>query len=138
MAFTHGKNTAFSLDNTSGSLTSIGTYVDSVEGLPGEIELADVTTFGNEGHKNIPGLESGSITVSGNWDPALDAIIGTTTQQKAATRTFEYGPAGSTASNVKYSGEAWISAYTVSSSVSEKVTFSLTLQVDGVVTRGTY
>lgn len=138
MAFSHGKGTAFQLDNTAGSLTNVGQYVDSVDGLPGEIELADVTTFGNEGHKSIPGLENASVSIGGNFDPALHAVIGTTTQMKAATRTFEYGPAGSTTGMPKLSGEAWIQNYTVNSSVSEKTTWSATLQVDGVVGFSTY
>lgn len=138
MAFVHGKSTKFQLDNTSAALADISTYADSVDGLPGEVEMSDVTTFGNEGHKNIPGLENGSITVAGDWDAALDAIVGSTTQRKAATRTFEFGPAGGTTGLVKYSGECWISGYTVNNSVTDKVTFSMTLLVDGVVTRGTW
>lgn len=138
MAFVHGKDSAFKLDNTSASLTDISQYVDSVDGLPGEVELADVTAFGDEGHKNIPGLENASVSVSGNWDAALDAIFGTTVQWKAATRSFEFGPAGSTTGLVKYSAECWITNFTVSAGVADKVTWSATLQVDGVVTRGTF
>lgn len=138
MAFSHGKGTAFQLDNTAGALTNIGQYTDSVDGLPGEIELADVTTFGNEGHKNIPGLENASVSLAGNFDPAVQTIVGTTAQMKAATRSFEYGPAGSASTMPKLSGEAWIQAFTINSGVSDKTTWSMTLQVDGVVTLGTY
>lgn len=135
MAFVHGKGSYFAIDNTSGSLTSISAYVDSVDGLPGEVEMADVTAFGDGGHRNIPGLENGSFTASGSWDPTVDAILGT---RRSATATFEYGPAGNGPGSVRYSGECWITNYTVSSSVGDKVTWSADFQVDGTVTRGTF
>jgi hypothetical protein len=137
MAFVHGKDSVFKLDNTSGALTDISQYLSENE-LGQEIELADVSAYGDEGHKNIPGLENSTASFSGHWDSAEDDIVGSTTQRKAATRSFEYGPSGSTAGMVKYSGEVWINSYSVSSSVSDKVSFSGSLQVDGVVTRGVW
>lgn len=138
MAFSHGKGTAFQLDGTAGTLQNLGQYTDSVEGLPGEVELADVTTFGNEGHKSIPGLENASVSLGGNFDPAVQTIVGSTTQMKAATRSLEYGPAGSGSGMPKLTAEAWIQAFTINSGVSDKTTWSMTLQVDGVVGLTTY
>jgi hypothetical protein len=137
MTFTHGKDSVFKLDNTAGSLTDISTYLSENE-LAQEIELADVTAYGDEGHKNIAGLENSTGSFSGHWDSAEDDIIGSTTQRKAGTRSFEYGPNGSTTGMVKYSGEVWINTYSVSSSVSDKVSFSGSMTVDGTVTRGTW
>lgn len=135
MAFVHGKDSGLKFDNVGGSLTDISAYVDSVEGLPGEMEFADVTAMGDEGHRFIPGLENASFTVGGNWDTALDAILG---PRRTATATFEFGPAGTGSGAVKYSGECWITGYTVSSGVGDKVTWSASIQVDGQVTRGTF
>lgn len=135
MAFVHGKDSYFAIDNTNGSVTDISSYVDSVDGLPGEMELADVTAFGDGGHKNIPGLENVSFTVSGSWDATLDAIMG---PRRTATASFEYGPAGNGSGSVKYSGECWISNYSVTSEVGDKVSWSADLVVDGTVTRGTF
>ncbi len=135
MAFTHGKDAALKLDDTGGTLTDVSQYVDSVEGLPGEAEFADVTSYGDDGHRFIPGLENVSVDISGHWDPVLDAILG---PRRTATASFEFGPAGTTAGNVKYSGECWITEYTVSAPVAEKVSWEATLQVDGTVTRGTF
>lgn len=137
MAFVHGKDSYFSLDDTAGSPTNISTYVSENE-LAQEIEMADVTAFGDEGHKNIPGLENSSFSVSGHWDSTQAGIIGSTTQRKTATRSFEYGPAGNGSGAVKYSGEVWISTYSESSPVADKVSWSATLMVDGVVTKGTF
>lgn len=137
MGFVHGKDSVFKLDNVAGAITDISQYLSENE-LAQEIELADTTAFGDEGHRNIPGLENSTASFSGHWDSAEDDIIGSTAQRKAATRSFEYGPAGSTAGMVKYTGEVWVSTYSVSSSVSDKVSFSGSLTVDGVVTRGVW
>lgn len=135
MAFIHGKDSYFQIDSTGGTPTDISLYIDSVEGLPGEQEFADVTALGDEGHKNIPGLENGSFSLSGHWDSALDAILG---PKRTATATFNFGPAGSTGGLVKYTGECWITSYTVSSGVGDKVSWSASCQVDGQVTRTTF
>jgi len=135
MAFVHGKDSYFAIDDVGGSLTDISSYVDSVDGLPGEIELADVTAFGDGGHKNIPGLENASFTVSGHWEPTVDAIMG---PRRSATATFSYGPMGNTTGAIQYTGECWISNYTVTSEVGDKVSWSADITVDGVVTRGTF
>jgi hypothetical protein len=55
-----------------------------------------------------------------------------------STASFEYGPEGGTTGKVKFSGECWLTEYTVNASVPEKVGFSATLQVDGTVTAGSY
>jgi hypothetical protein len=136
IAFVHGKDSYIAVDSTAGgSLASIGVYVDSIEGLPGEQEFADVTALGDEGHKNIPGLENGSFSLSGHWDVTLDAIFG---PKRTVTTSFEYGPAGNTGGLVKYSGECWVTSYTVSSPVGDKVAWSASCQIDGQVTRGTF
>lgn len=134
---THGKDSYFALDNTAGSMTDISAYCDASD-LAQEIEMADVTALGDEGHKNIPGLENSTANVSGHWDSTQADIIGSTTQRKAGTRTFEYGPAGSGSGAIKYTGEVWISSYSDSSPVGDKVSWSATLMVDGTVTKSTF
>lgn len=138
MAFVHGKSSHFAIDDAGGgSLTTISSYVDSVEGLPGEREMADVTALGDGGHKNIPGLENASFTVGGSWDSTLDGYMGALVDA-TATATFNYGPAGNGSGAVKYSGECWVTSYTVSSPVGDKVSWTANIQVDGTVTRGTF
>jgi len=80
-------------------------------------------------------LRDATISVSGIWDATVDGyIIGT----EPATRTWIFGPAGSTGGNVKYTGEAILTSYSVSNPVSDVVTYSLDLQVTGNVTRTTF
>ena len=136
MAFVHGKSADFRLDNSGGSLTDISSYLDNVS-FPQPIETAETTTFGSSSKSYIVGLKDSSISVSGKWDPTVDAHIAAVLGQ-AASLSFQYGPAGTTVSNIKYTGECYVTSYDVSAPVGDVVTFSLELQVTGAVTRGTY
>ncbi|MFI9552647.1 hypothetical protein [Nonomuraea endophytica] len=142
MAFVHGKNSVFAVDDTGGTLRTLSQYVDNVSGLPGSRDLSEVTAFGDQGVKNIPGLVNTTFSVSGHFDSTAttgpDVVMGGLLAGQTATATFEYGPEGSTTGKIKYSGEAWITSYTAESGVGDKVSFSAEFQVDGVVTRGTY
>ena len=132
--FVHGKSTDFELDDTGGTSRSLANVLTSVD-FPETIETAETTAFGDTSKSYIVGLRDASISVSGLWDATVDGyIIGT----EPATRSFIFGPAGSTSSNVKYTGECILTNYSVSAPVGDVVTFSLDLQVTGNVTRGTY
>lgn len=141
MAFVHGKNAVFALDDSGGTLRTISQYVDNVSGLPGGRGLNSVTAFGDQGEKSIPGLVNVTFTVSGHFDSTAStgphAVINSL-RTASATATFEYGPEGGTTGKTKFSGECWLTEYTVDATVAEKVPFSATFQVDGTVTTGTY
>jgi hypothetical protein len=136
MAFVHGKSTDFRIDNSGGTLTDISAYCDSVD-FPQTVETAETTTFGDSNKDYIVGLKDSTISFSGKWDSALDAILAPILGQ-AASVSFQYGPAGSTVTNVKYTGECFLTSYQVTGSVGDVVTFSAEAQVTGAVTRGTY
>jgi hypothetical protein len=142
MAFVHSKNSVFSIDDTGGLPRILSQYVDNVSGLPGNRDLSEVTAFGDQGTKNIPGLVNTSFSISGHFDNTAvsgpDVVLGGLMTGQTATATFEYGPEGSTTGKIKYSGECWITSYTAESGVGDKVSFSAEFQVDGVVTRGAY
>jgi len=139
MAFTHGKNTVFKIDNSGGTLTDISAYVDNVD-FPQTVETAETTTFGSSAKTYIVGLKDSTISISGKWDGAASAVDVTLSGilGQSASVTFEYGPAGSTAGNVKYTGEALLTNYSVSAPVGDVVTFSGDFQVTGAVTRTTF
>jgi hypothetical protein len=143
MAFIHGKNTAFKLDNAAGTLVDISTYLTEV-GYPESIDVGETTTFGATASAKtyIVGLNDRTISLSGNWDSALDTIISAVIAAQAAgtvlTGTYEYGPAGTTATNIKYTGETVITSYEVSNPVGDIVTFSCELQCTGSQTRTTW
>ena len=132
--FYHGKSTNFSLDDTGGTSRDISDVLVSVD-FPEIVETGETTAFGATSKSYIVGLRDATISVSGIWDSTVDGyIIGT----EPATRTFIFGPAGSTSGYVKYTGECILTNYSVSSPVGDVVTFSLDLQCTGGVTRTTF
>ena len=133
--FVHGKSVDFALDDTSGSSRNISDTLNSVD-FPEVTETADTTAFGSSSRSFIVGLESATISISGLWDSTVDGYMKGGTEP--ASRSFIYGPAGSTSGNVKYTGEAIMTNYSISSPVGDVVTYSADLQVTGAVTRGTY
>jgi hypothetical protein len=133
--FVHGKSVDFALDDTSGTSRNISDTLNSVD-FPEVTETADTTAFGSSSRSFIVGLESATISISGLWDSTVDGYMKGGTEP--ASRSFIYGPAGSTGGNVKYTGEAIMTNYSISSPVGDVVTYSADLQVTGAVTRGTY
>mgnify|MGYP003113663961 FL=1 len=136
MAFVHGKDSTFKLDNASGSLTDISAFVNSVD-FPQTVDLAETTTLGDDNKEYIVGLKDATISIAGAWDSTADDILGAVVGQ-ASSLSYEYSPEGTASGKVKYTGEAFITSYSTSSPVGDVVGFSADLQVSGAVTRGTH
>ena len=141
MAFVHGKDAVFKLDDSGGTLRTLTSYVDNVSGLPGGRDLAEVTAFGDGGTKSIPGLQDVSFTIKGHFDSTAstgpNAVLNGL-RTATATATFEYGPEGGTTGKVKFLGECWLTEYEVEAEVDDKVSFTAEFQVDGTVSSGTF
>ena len=138
MAFVHGKDSVFKLDNSSGSLTDISSYVNNVD-FPETSDVSETTVLGSAGNSKtyIAGLKDSTISLSGLWDSTADAIFGAVVGQ-SATLSFEYSPEGTTGGNIKYTGEAILTSYAISSPVGDVVGYSADMQVSGAITRGTH
>lgn len=132
--FVHGKSTDFALDDTGGTSRNISDTLTDVS-FPQTIDTAETTAFGSSNKSYIVGLKDGSFSVSGIWDATVDGYISGT---EPTSRSFIYGPAGSTGGNVKYTGECILTNYAVSNPVGDVVSYTLDLQITGAVTRGTY
>ena len=134
--FRHGKSTVFKVDNNAGSLTDISNTLTDVS-FPQSVDTAETSAFGASAKSYIVGLSDATLSVSGNFDATVDAhlaaIVG-----KADSVSFEYGPEGSTAGYVKYTGEALLTSYEKSGAIGDVVTYSAEFQITGAVTRGTY
>lgn len=141
MAFRHGKNAAFKLDNASGSLVDLSAYLDEI-GFPVSAETGETTTFGKTAKTYIIGLTDATLSLSGKWDSTVDAhfagVIAAQSAGTVSTVSFEYGPEGTASGRIKYSGEALVTSFDTSSPVGDVVTFSVELQVSDSVTRGTW
>ena len=93
MAFVHGKDSVFKLDNNSGSLTDISAYVNNVD-FPESADVAETTMLGAEAKSYIAGLTDATISLTGMWDSTADAILGVVIG-KDDTLSYEYSPEGS-------------------------------------------
>jgi hypothetical protein len=133
--FVHGKSTDFALDDTGGTSRNLSNTITSVD-FPETLDTAETTAFGASAKSYIVGLTDATISVSGIWDATVDGYI--QGGAEPASRSFIFGPAGSTVSNVKYTGEAIVTSFSISNPVGDVVTYSLDLQVTGAITRGTY
>ena len=134
--FRHGKNTVFKLDNAGGTLTDVSNVLNNVS-FPRETEILETTSFGSSFRTYVVGFQNATISIEGSYDASVDAHLAGVLGQDA-TLSFEYGPEGATAGNVKYTGEAYLTSYETSGAVGEIVSFSAELQVSGAVTRASY
>ena len=136
MAFVHGKNSVFKLDNSGGALTDISTYVNSVD-FPETADVAETSTLGSSAKSYIVGLKDATLSIAGLWDSTVDGILGAVVGQ-AATLSFEYSPEGTGSGAIKYTGECILTSYSQNSPVGDVVSYSADFQVSGAVTRGTH
>jgi len=134
--FKHGKNAQFELEGTnlSNTLNEIS--------MPREIETAETTAFGTQDKTYIVGLSDATVSLSGMFDATVDSAISTIINNlksgSIASASFAYGPAGSVASSPKFTGEALVTSYEISSPVGDVITYSLELQCSGAVSGTTY
>ena len=136
MAFTHGKDSVFKLDNSSGTLTDISSYINSVD-FPETADVAETTVLGDGNKTYIVGLKDATIAIAGLWDSTIDGILGAVVGQ-SATLSFEYSPEGTGSGAIKYTGECILTSYAQSSPVGDVVAYSADFQVSGAVTRGSH
>jgi hypothetical protein len=140
MAFVHGKNTVFKLNDAAASptLRDLSAYVNEVS-FPRTVETGETTTFGatSDAKTYIVGLNDSSLSVKAMWDSTLEGYLSPGIGSDTLL-AFEYGPSGSTAGNLKYSGNAILTSFQTSSPVGDVVSCSIDLQISGPVTRTTW
>lgn len=134
MAFIHGKASRLVL----GVLAFSGFCKEMENGV--EIDLADTTTFGNEGHRYTPGLEGGTLTLGGFLDssPLAGGQHATLSDALGATAgtVITSGTNGLALGQPVKMIEARESAYPITNPVSEAVQFQSTWQSEGQVDDG--
>jgi predicted secreted protein len=134
--FKHGKNAQFELAGT-----NLSTTLNEIS-LPREIETAETTAFGDQDKTYIVGLSDATVSLSGMFDAttntAINTIISNLKSGSIASASFTYGPTGSASAAPKFTGEALVTSYEISSPVGDVITYSLELQCTGAVTGTTY
>ena len=141
MAFKPGYLGWFALDNAAGSLTNLSGYIDDVS-APQSVDQLNVSVLGTAAKAFIPGMTDGdTISVKGPYDVTLFTHVTALKAAQAAgtaSHTFTWGPGGSVASQAKISGECLYASYGPSGGTGGRVEWTLSLQVTGAVTNGTW
>ena len=138
MVFSHGKGAYFALDTLAAgnALSNVSDWTDTTD-LNRVIEAGETTTYGDDNKTYIVGLEDHTIALGGKWDPALNTVmVGTGASE--VIRDFEFGPAGNSTGDVKFSGDCIVTNFSISVSVDGVVTWSADMQVTGDVAVGAF
>ena len=135
--FRHGKSAVFKIGSsaTPGTVVDISSAITEV-GFPRSIETGETTAFGSSAKTYLVGLSDATISINGSFDATYDAQLAGLIGVDAVS--FEYGPAGSTSTYVKYTGTCVMTSYETSSPVGDIVKFTAAFQVTGAITRATY
>jgi hypothetical protein len=131
--FTHGKNAAFKIDDSGGTLRDISDVLTDVA-ISRTADVAEVSAFSNSSKAYVAGLKDATITISGSFDATVDGYL---SGILGAEGSFEFYPIGTTGGNPKASGEAIMTSYDRTPDVGGAVSFSAAFQVSGDVTEGT-
>lgn len=134
MAFAHSKSSRLLLDDI-----HLSVFLKSWEHTT-EREMANVTVHTDDGHKFIPGLDNGSLSLGGvvdddatadGQDETLDTALGASSGSVVTA-----APAGLAVGNRVISIEARESQYSISSPVADAVSFSASWMAEGQVDTG--
>ena len=131
--FTHGKNAAFKIDDSGGTLRDISNVLTDVA-VSRTADVAEVSAFSNSSKAYVAGLKDATITISGSFDATVDGYLSGIIGSEGS---FEFYPIGTTSGNPKSSGEAICTSYDRTPDVGGAVSFTAAFQVSGDVTEGT-
>jgi len=131
--FTHGKNAAFKIDDSGGTLRDISNVLTDVS-ISRTADVAEVSAFSNSSKAFVAGLKDATLTISGSFDATVDGYL---SGILGAEGSFEFYPIGTTGGNPKASGEAIMTSYDRTPDIGGAVTFTAAFQVSGNVTEGT-
>ncbi len=131
--FTHGKNAAFKIDDSGGTLRDISDVLTDVS-ISRTADVAEVSAFSNSSKAFVAGLKDATLTISGSFDATVDGYLSGILGEEGS---FEFYPIGTTGGNPKASGEAIMTSYDRTPDIGGAVTFTAAFQVSGDVTEGT-
>lgn len=135
MAFGAGKSGVFKLDVTNGgALTDYSAYVTNLS-FSATNETGDTTTFGASAHTYIKLLKDFTFSIDFVADPTFIDVL-ESHDAGSATASFELDPMGTTTPQPKYTGEAWLESWSITTAVDGVVTGSASFKASGAVTLG--
>lgn len=131
MATAHGSKAVFKITDAGATLRDISAFLTSA-GMPRSADTAEVSTLGSLSKAYIPGLKDGTIPIEGPFDVTVDGYL---QGILAASKAFEYHPQGTGTGTPKYTGNAILTSYEVSTPVDDAGTLTGEFQITGDVTR---
>lgn len=134
--FRHGKLTHFEIADSGDVSRDISTVLRDVS-LARVIDSAETTAFKSTVKTYVIGIPGATFSVSGMFDLTVDGYFNGISGLEAA-RAFIYGPEGNAAGRRRISGDAYLTNYSISGSVSDMVSFQADFQVTGDITVDTF
>jgi hypothetical protein len=120
---------SFALDNASGTLTAIGTYINS-QSLDAAITMLDETGMGDSDPEAQNGMSNRSVPISGIINTTTGAIFRPLIEGTTVRKQFEFGLYSGSYVN----GSCLPESVSISGSPDSLETFSCTLRVVGSTT----
>jgi hypothetical protein len=115
-------------------------YVKELRGLPGQVKMNDVTTFGSLGERPGPSIFVNHFTVEFLFNMVTSTGVWTTLNGIYTNKTlsaFVFEPAGAgSAGNAKITGSAYLAVCEITSRVGDYVTVHTEFHCDNGVTIG--
>ena len=137
MAVVTGTSMNLQIDNSSGSLTNVTGFANSID-FAFPVDMLDTTVFGSLQKSSVPGFGGGDdIVINFRYDPTIEAQLAAIAPL-TTTSTVQVGPRGTTASNEKYSFETFLMNYAVKATPEAIDEIVATFRKTGAYTRGTF
>lgn len=134
MAARHGKNAAVFIGTN-----DLSSYLDQADKST-DVDTAEVTVFGNGWKQFIAGLIGTTLSISGSYDGTATtgpAALMETAIANGTAWTWKFFPGGSASGQRQHSFSAFVTNYSESSPVADKVTWSAEVLASGTVTSTT-
>jgi len=123
------KNMKFYLDNATGTLTEITTYVNNAS-IAGAMEMLEDTALSESNRGYVAGLNELTVDLSGFVNTTTEAIFKPLLNGTSITKTFQHYD------GIKYiNGECWAGDVSFGGQAGQLMTVSSTLTIDGTVNR---
>jgi hypothetical protein len=127
MAFSSGNVAQFTLGGS-----DLSAYITSVSANI-ERDIKDIKPIGGAAGTKLVGSYSGTISLEGGYDPALDAILSALVLAATpATSTFAYKPSGAAGRTI--GGAAYVASFRVDTPGDDTATWRAELAVAGTIT----